>query len=232
MTHSVQQSQHSKQAFFSWRAAFSLLLLQISLLLPLQSLAQDPALFPRPPELEPAVNFWVRVYTEVDTQSGFLHDSQHLSVIYTDMRLNRRLIEARRKQIQEDLRVLATGKRDQLTGPQRDILALWPDNVSNETLRIAASNVRWQLGQSDRFLGGLQRSGAYREHIVNVVREKGLPVELGVLPHVESSFNPGAFSSASAAGMWQFGRATGQRFMRIDHIVDERMDPYTQPMRP
>ena len=26
--------------------------------------------------------------------------------------------------------------------------------------------------------------------------------------------------------MWQFGRATGQRFMRIDHIVDERMDPY------
>jgi membrane-bound lytic murein transglycosylase D len=227
LTHSVQQSQHSKQAFFSWRAAFSLLLLQISLLLPLQSLAQDPALFPRPPELEPAVNFWVRVYTEVDTQSGFLHDSQHLSVIYTDMRLNRRLIEARRKQIQDDLRVLATGKRDQLTGPQRDILALWPDNVSNETLRIAASNVRWQLGQSDRFLGGLQRSGAYREHIVNVVREKGLPLELGVLPHVESSFNPGAFSSASAAGMWQFGRATGQRFMRIDHIVDERMDPYT-----
>tara|TARA_R110001592_G_scaffold97389_3_gene278946 strand:- start:2073 stop:3734 length:1662 start_codon:yes stop_codon:yes gene_type:complete len=27
--------------------------------------------------------------------------------------------------------------------------------------------------------------------------------------------------------MWQFMRATGQRFMRIDHIVDERMDPYT-----
>ncbi|HAG71572.1 MAG TPA: hypothetical protein DCL66_05160, partial [Gammaproteobacteria bacterium] len=49
---------------------------------------------------------------------------------------------------------------------------------------------------------------------------------LGVLPHVESSFNPGAYSSAAAAGMWQFTRATGQRFMRIDHIVDERMDPY------
>tara|TARA_B110000459_G_scaffold199459_1_gene246171 strand:- start:418 stop:2163 length:1746 start_codon:yes stop_codon:yes gene_type:complete len=60
-----------------------------------------------------------------------------------------------------------------------------------------------------------------------VIQEKGLPAALGVLPHVESSFNPGAFSSASAAGMWQFTRATGQRFMRIDHIVDERMDPYT-----
>lgn len=227
MIHSGQKSQHRSQALFSRRLAFSLLLLQFSLFLPLKSLAQDPTLFPRPAELEPAIGFWVRVYTEVDTQSGFLHDSQHLGVIYTDMRLNRRAIEARRSQIQEDLRMLATGERDQLTDSQGEILSLWPDGVSNETLRTAASNVRWQLGQSDRFLGGLQRSGAYRQHINNVLREKGLPAELGVLPHVESSFNPGAFSSASAAGMWQFTRATGQRFMRIDHIVDERMDPYT-----
>lgn len=227
MIHTEQQSQYTKQALFSWRGAFSVLLLQICLFLPLDAFAQDPALFPRPAELEPAIGFWVRVYTEVDTQSGFLHDSQHLDVIYTDMRLNRRQIEARRSQIQEDLRVLASGKRDQLTDAQREILSLWPSEVTNQTLRTAASNVRWQLGQSDRFLGGLQRSGAYREHINNVIREKDLPEALGVLPHVESSFNPGAFSSASAAGMWQFGRATGQRFMRIDHIVDERMDPYT-----
>lgn len=227
MIHSEQKSQHNKQSLLSWRLAFSVLLLQFSLVIPLKSLAQDPALFPRPAELEPAIGFWVRVYTEVDTQSGFLHDSQHLGVIYTDMRLNRRQIEARRSQIQEDLRVLATGERDQLTDSQREILSLWPLRVTNQTLRAAASNVRWQLGQSDRFLGGLQRSGAYRQHIGNVLREKGLPAELGVLPHVESSFNPGAYSSASAAGMWQFTRATGQRFMRIDHIVDERMDPYT-----
>ncbi|GJM14223.1 MAG: hypothetical protein DHS20C12_26260 [Pseudohongiella sp.] len=203
------------------------MLLQFALLLPINAFAQGSELFPRPAELEPAINFWVRVYTEVDTQSGFLHDSQHLGVIYTSMRLNRREIEARRSAIQEDLRVLATGKRDQLSQSQREILALWPADVSNQTLRTASSNVRWQLGQSDRFLGGLQRSGAYRTHIANVLREKDLPAELGVLPHVESSFNPGAYSSASAAGMWQFTRATGQRFMRIDHIVDERMDPYT-----
>jgi membrane-bound lytic murein transglycosylase D len=227
LIHSGQQPQHAKQAFLGWRLTFSVLLLQFFLFTPLKSLAQDPILFPRPAELEPAISFWIRVYTEVDTQSGFLHDSQNLDVIYTDLRLNRRAIEARRSQIQEDLRVLATGERGQLTDSQSEILELWPIDVSNQTLRAAASNVRWQLGQSDRFLGGLQRSGAYRQHINNVIREKGLPAELGVLPHVESSFNPGAFSSASAAGMWQFTRATGQRFMRIDHIVDERMDPYT-----
>lgn len=189
--------------------------------------AQSGETFPRPAELEPAINFWVRVYTEVDTQSGFLHDSQNLAIIYQRLPLDRRQIEATRTRIQEDLRELANGKRELLTRSQKDILALWGEDVSSQTLRAAASNVRWQLGQSDRFLGGLQRSGAYRSHINQVVREKNLPIELGVLPHVESSFNPGAYSSASAAGMWQFTRATGQRFMRIDHIVDERMDPYT-----
>ena len=182
--------------------------------------------FPRPPELEPAINFWVRVYTEVDTQSGFLHDSQNLAVVYERLPLDRKLIEDTRARIQEDLRVLATGKRSNLSEHQQHILSLWPTDVSNNTLQAAASTVRWQLGQSDRFLGGLQRSGAYRQHIRSVIGQKQLPLELGVLPHVESSFNPGAYSSASAAGMWQFTRATGQRFMRIDHIVDERMDPY------
>lgn len=201
-------------------------LLSLLLMLPLSAAAQDPNLFPRPPELESAVQFWTRVYTEVDTQSGFLHDSRHLSVIYTSLPLDRRQIENRRNRIREDLRVLATGKRSGLTASQREILELWPADVSAETLQEAASNVRWQLGQSDRFLGGLRRSGAYRSHINQVIREKELPIELAVLPHVESSFNPGAYSSAAAAGMWQFGRATGLRFMRIDHIVDERMDPY------
>ncbi len=188
--------------------------------------AQDSTLFPRPAALEPAINFWVRVYTEVDTKSGFLHDNQNLAVVYERLPLDNAKIEDTRRRIQADLRILATGKRTGLSGSQQKTLAQWPANVANETLLAAVDNVRWQLGQSDRFLEGLQRSGAYRQYINTVIRDMGLPLELGALPHVESSFNPGAWSSASAAGMWQFTRATGQRFMRIDHIVDERMDPY------
>ncbi len=198
----------------------------LALLFPILTVAQPGVNFPRPSELQPAVDFWVKVYTEVDTRSGFLHDSQNLSVIYARLELDQRTIEARREQIRADLRVLGSGKRSGLTRSQQEILALWPSDVSDQTLRAAASNVRWQLGQSNRFLAGLQRSGAYRQHINAIIREKNLPRELVVLPHVESSWNPNAYSSASAAGMWQFGRATGQRFMRIDHIVDERMDPY------
>ena len=203
-----------------------LALLLCLLLLPGAGRAQNSDLFPRPPELEPAIQFWIRVYTEVDTQSGFLHDAQNLSVIYRRLPLDRNEIERHRTQIQEDLKVLATGKRTGLTASQKDTLDKWPTGVTNATLAQAAGTVRWQLGQSDRFLGGLQRSGAYRAHINQVLREKNLPLELGVLPHVESSFNPNAYSSAAAAGMWQFTAPTGKRFMRIDHIVDERMDPY------
>ena len=196
------------------------------LMWPLAANAQSPDLFPRPPEIEPAVNFWLKVYTEINTRNGFLHDARDLSVIYETVSYNQRAISNARNRIRDDLRVLGGGKRSDLSAGQQEILALFPAGVSNQTLNDAASNIRFQLGQSDRFLGGLRRSGAYREHIRQVIEEKGLPQELGILPHVESSFNPGAVSSASAAGMWQFGRATGQRFMRIDHIVDERMDPY------
>ena len=187
--------------------------------------AQSEAL-PRPAELEPAIRFWTRVYTEVDTDSGFLHDARNLAVIYRKVDYNRQEIEQFRGRIVEDLNVLATGKRSSLTLTQQQTLDAWPEDVSNARLAEAANSVRFQLGQSDRFVEGLIRSGAYREHITRVASERGLPVELGALPHVESSFHPGAYSHANAAGMWQFIRATGQRFMRIDNVVDERMDPY------
>lgn len=206
--------------------ALTAFLLVTVLLWPAAANSQSRDLFPRPPEIEPAVNFWLKVYTEINTRNGYLHDARDLSVIYETVPYNQRAISNARDRIREDLRVLGGGKRTELTTNQREILALFPENVSDQTLRAAASDIRFQLGQSDRFLGGLQRSGAYREHIRQVIAEKGLPQELGILPHVESSFNPSAVSSASASGMWQFGRATGQRFMRIDHIVDERMDPY------
>ena len=55
---------------------------------------------------------------------------------------------------------------------------------------------------------------------------EGVPRELVALPHVESSFNPRAYSHVGAAGLWQFMRSTGRRYMRVDDVVDERMDPH------
>ena len=51
-------------------------------LLLLASLRVSASTFPRPPALEPAVSFWVKVYTQISTQQGFIHDDENLSVIY------------------------------------------------------------------------------------------------------------------------------------------------------
>jgi hypothetical protein len=53
----------------------------------------------------------------------------------------------------------------------------------------------------------------------------GLPDDLVYLPHVESSFNPKAYSKFGAAGIWQFTRSTGRQYLTVDYAVDERRDP-------
>jgi len=183
--------------------------------------------FPVPDTIRPAINFWIKVYTEADTQSGFLHDAQDLRIIYRKLERDRDTINNVREKIRDDLRVLAGGKRSGLTPSQQELLELWGSTTANARFEQAANSVRWQLGQSDRFIEGIRRSGAYRSHIDAVIKEKNLPPELAILPHVESSFHPGAYSRVAATGMWQFTRATAQRFMRADYVVDERLDPFT-----
>src|SRR5690349_6355398 len=40
---------------------------------------------PRPPDLERDVQFWIRVYSEVDTNGGFLHDQWYLGLVYDEL---------------------------------------------------------------------------------------------------------------------------------------------------
>lgn len=190
--------------------------------------------FPRPAGLEADVNFWVRVYTEVDTRSGFIHDSRNLSVVYTTISLkggprsNRKHIKQTKEKYISVLNRLAKGKRTNLTKDERHVLNMWGgDLASNQRLADAAKDIRFQRGQSDRFHKGLERSGEWRDYINKTFLDLDMPVELAVLPHVESSFNPEAYSHVGAAGIWQFIRSTGKRYMQIDYLVDQRMDPFT-----
>ena len=196
--------------------------------------AQASGGFARPPALEPDILFWTRVYTEVDTRGGLIHDSSYLGVVYEVLRFpegvgprtQRRLVKTAKQRYKTILSALAAGKRSNLSVEEARVLALWPGDVSKKTLRAATGRLRFQLGQSNKFRAGLARSGIWEAHIREILTDMGLPEQLVALPHVESSFNPKARSRVGAAGMWQFTRATGRRYMRIDRSVDERMDPY------
>ncbi len=198
------------------------------------SIAADD-IFPLPPELSRDVEFWLSVFTEYSTDEGLLHDNRNLAVVYervampasVSRRERNRRVGDRRKHYQAILRKLGKGQRDNLSAEEERVLALWPRNVSNNELTEAAGRIRFQHGLSDRFREGLERSGRWREHVNASFTRLGVPTELAALPHVESSYNPAARSHVGASGIWQFTRGTGRRFMRIDHVLDERNDPYT-----
>jgi membrane-bound lytic murein transglycosylase D len=70
-----------------------------------------------------------------------------------------------------------------------------------------------------------QRSQRYMYHIVTEVEGRGMPMEFALLPVVESSFEPFAYSSAAAAGLWQFIPETGTRFgLKQNWWFDGRRD--------
>lgn len=190
--------------------------------------------FARPAELEPDIAFWRQVFGEISTNQALLHDNRYLGVVYevveipadASHRRRRRIADLTRARYRAILLNLASGQRSELNSEELRVLNLWPADVTNEELREAASRIRFQQGLSDRFLAGLQRSGAWKPYIQGQLAAAGVPAGLAALPHVESSFNPAARSHVGASGLWQFTRSTGQRFMQIDHVVDERRDPY------
>ncbi len=192
------------------------------------------SLFPQPAELDRDVDFWKAIFSEYSTDEGALHDNRNLSVVYERMdmpstvgrRERNRRVAIRRKHYQKVLRTLADGRRDNLDAEEQRILDLWPGNVSDATLRAAAGQIRFQHGLSDRFEESLQRAGRWRAHVNTTFSRLNVPIELAALPHVESSYNPAARSHVGASGIWQFTRSTGRRFLQVDHVLDERNDPF------
>jgi membrane-bound lytic murein transglycosylase D len=189
---------------------------------------------PRPAALAPRIAFWTRIYTEVGTNGGLLHDSRDLSIVYEVIdfpaglsnRARDARIRARREYYEGILRKLGAGRRSGLSSDEQRVLASLGDGATNATLREASHRVRFQLGQANKFREGLHRQGRWRSYVEGVLAQRGLPVELAALPHVESSYNPEAHSHAGASGLWQFTSSTGRLFMQVDHVVDERRDPY------
>ena len=194
---------------------------------------------PRPPELQRDVDFWIRVYSQVTTLQGVLHDERNLAIVYSTLDLppterpgspvRRQLIDAERTRWADALREAAAAIEQSAVPAGADalrVIELWGAEATPDLLRAAAEAVRFQLGQADRFRAGLVRSGLWESHIARTFDSLGLPPELAALPHVESSFTPTAYSKVGASGLWQFMPGTGRRFMRVDDIVDERLDPF------
>jgi membrane-bound lytic murein transglycosylase D len=90
---------------------------------------------------------------------------------------------------------------------------------------LVADRQAWYLNRPDLLKRIFERSRRYLHHIVGELEKRGMPTELALLPVVESSFNPMAYSSARALGMWQFIPATGKTYtLQQNAWFDQRRD--------
>ena len=198
--------------------------------------------FPCPPSLRDAVRFWIDVYTKYETNEYVLHDDEKMGVVldmvrvgstrdgvpdfYPTARQQKKVRKARDRQ-EALLRELGRPNTDfrRLRGEKRRLFALYGKSTNHRVYRRASERVRIQRGHKSRFLEGLRVSGKDRDEMARIFRKQGLPEELALLPHVESSFNLRAYSAAGAAGIWQFVRSTGRLYLTISYDTNERMDP-------
>jgi membrane-bound lytic murein transglycosylase D len=164
-----------------------------------QQITADPSPFLVPTGLEPAVEFWKRVFTEYSSTELVYFDLEDMSKIYEVVHVG------------EDSR-----SNDYINGERARIAAAHGVDIER---------VKAQRGIKERTAAGIKRSGRYLAQIQEIFRERGLPPELTFLPIVESSYDADARSSVGALGIWQFMPRTGREYMRVAAGIDERRDP-------
>ncbi|MCE0556679.1 LysM peptidoglycan-binding domain-containing protein [Motilimonas sp. E26] len=83
----------------------------------------------------------------------------------------------------------------------------------------------WYLKHPDYMRRISKRAEPFLYLIVDEINKRNMPLELALLPVVESAFDPFAYSHGHASGMWQFLSATGKRFgLQQDWWYDGRRD--------
>ena len=197
------------------------------------------AAFPAPPELQPQVAFWRQVYSAWGRHQVALHDDRHLDIVYGVLTLPGSVGESQSAEQKDFVKGHLENLRELLRQVEYKTAANAPLAPAEQTLanHIKASSgghgalfgasdrLRSQRGMRERFKRGIEISGRYDAAFRGVFREAGLPEDLAYLPHVESSFQNHAASSAGAVGMWQFMPGTARHFGMLNAAVDERRDP-------
>lgn len=77
---------------------------------------------------------------------------------------------------------------------------------------LVAKHERWYSSHPEYINRMVKRARLYLYYIVEEVDKRGMPMEIALLPAIESAFKPHAYSRARAAGLWQFIPSTGRYY--------------------
>ena len=95
-------------------------------------------------------------------------------------------------------------------------------NIDNKKVK---DKIAWFARNQEYINRVVKRAEPYLYHIVNKIKERDMPLDLVLLPVVESAYQPFALSPSRASGIWQFIPATGKRFgLKQNWWYDGRRD--------
>jgi membrane-bound lytic murein transglycosylase D len=198
----------------------------------------DASTFPVPAEIHDNVDFWRHVYGVWSRGEVAIHDDEHMGVIYEVARIpgpiqagysasQQAWLDSRTGYHASRLKMLEERVRtgQTLTPGDKELLAKFEKDGGVAALYGASDRLRAQRGLRERFRRSLEISGRYEPAFREIMHSHSVPEDLAYLPHVESSYQTNAKSSAGASGVWQFMPATGKLYMTVNESIDERYDP-------
>ncbi len=95
--------------------------------------------------------------------------------------------------------------------------------MPDSTSPLVAKHEEWYRSRPDYIRRMVERSQKYLFHIVEEVEKRNMPTEIALLPMIESAYNPQAYSTGRASGIWQFIPSTGKNFgLKQNWWVDNR----------
>ncbi len=84
--------------------------------------------------------------------------------------------------------------------------------MPESTSPLTRNHEEWYSSRPDYVKRMVERSQRYLFHVVEEVEKRGMPTEIALLPMIESAYNPQAYSTSRASGIWQFVPSTGKYF--------------------
>jgi membrane-bound lytic murein transglycosylase D len=90
---------------------------------------------------------------------------------------------------------------------------------------LVDQEIQWFVNNPEYMQHMMDRARLYLYYIADEVEKRGMPMEIALLPAIESAYKPHAYSRARAVGLWQFMPSTGRLYgLKANWWYDGRRD--------
>lgn len=145
--------------------------------------------FTEPKCLNSSIDFWEKIYTIYGKSDGIFHNKNTMEIYIV--------------------------KKLPIDNKLKNLII----NNTLDSLRIIypTEEIRLQSGVKEQFTIGYKNYMKYSPMILKELEKNNMPLELSLLPFVESSYNPSARSKVNAIGMWQILNSTAKLYGNKHH---------------